>query len=182
MRGALGALLFLVFVACRNDEPRPSSSSAESPPTAPAPPATSSPGPTTAATVSQWHDANTPETVELVVAPERAAVVAFDVTKGGYVLTRGARANPLPREWFGAGPPRRDLSVSADGRRLVVPDGSAAVVYDTDAKRWLARLDAPRAGSEAKISADGKHVRWTAPGAPCSMTEIDTKVLVKSCP
>lgn len=132
--------------------------------------------------MSDWTDANTPQPVELVVAPDRNAVVGFDAMKGGYFVQIGARTQVLPRDWFGAGPPRKDLSVSADGTKLGVPDGDAIVIYDTGAKRWLARLNAPEPGARGALHADGKSVRWTAPGKPCSMTEIETKVVKKGCP
>lgn len=132
--------------------------------------------------MSDWSRADAGQAVEVAHTPDRAAVVAFDGPKGGYVLERGDRMKVLPREWFGVGPPRRDLSISADGTRLAIPDGDAVVVYDTDASRWLARLDAPQAGAQGTMSTDGKHVKWSSPKKPCSMTDIATKTLQNSCP
>lgn len=173
------ALLALLLVACRNDPPQGSTTSSTASVTASAS-ASVAPQPS-APPVSDWTDANTPQPVELVNAPERTAVVGFDTTKGGYFVARGARTQALPREWFGAGPPRKDLSVSADGIKLGVPDEDAIVIYDTGAKRWLARLTAPEPGLRGALAVDGKSVRWTAPGKPCSMTDIETKAVKKGC-
>jgi hypothetical protein len=86
----------------------------------------------------------------------------------------------------GRSPPRRDLSISADGARIAIPGGAAVVVYDVDSKRWLARVPTPSgaagaAGAAGKMSADGKHIRWSSPGGGCSMTEIETGALHDKC-
>lgn len=131
--------------------------------------------------MSDWADANSPQAVEVANAPDRAAVVVFDAMKGGYIVQRGGQSQTLPRDWFGAGPPRRDISIAADGRHLAIPDGDAIVVYDVDAKRWLKRLDAPEPGAKGKMSADGRHVVWTSLKGACSMTEIATGTPNKKC-
>jgi hypothetical protein len=138
--------------------------------------------PKTTPTISDWSKPDAGQPVEVANAPDRAAVVVFDATKGGYVLERGGQSRALPREWFGVGPPRRDVSISADGKRLAIPDGDDVVIYDTDTSRWMARIKAPQPGAQGKVSADGRHVRWSAPGKPCSMTEIATGTLQKTCP
>jgi len=173
---AIVALLFLT--ACKADPPQgsggPTSTTTTSVMPSLMPSVTAAP--THAATVSDWTDANTPSPTELAAAPDRAAVLTFDAMRGGYIVQRAEKIEVLPRPWFGAGPPRRDVSISADGNHLAIPDGDAVVVYEVPAKRFLARLKAPEPSSKGKMSSDGKHVRWDTPGKPCAMTDITTKI------
>ena len=172
-RALLGALL---LVACRKDAPEGSTSATPSSSVAPTETADDTP---VEAGVSKWSKTST-EGVELVVAPNRTAWLTFG--NGGYNIHRGERSQRLPREWFGAGPPRKDLSISGDGSYVAIPDESGVSVYLTNPPHWLGRFAAPQTGAQGKMSNDGKFVVWTAPGAPCSMTEIATKTLQKKCP
>jgi hypothetical protein len=140
-----------------------------------------------AAVASQWSKPTFTQPNELVVAPDRAAVLMFETAKGGYFVQRGGQEKRLPRIWFGVGPPRRDLSMTADGARIAVPavepspgEAVAVVVYETDVPRFVGRFalsqkDAPDGGGfEGKISPDGQYVVWTSARRPCMVTEIAT--------
>jgi hypothetical protein len=146
-------LLLLLLSACRQDPPQGSSATASasvSPSVSPSPSVSEAPSaPKTTPTISDWSKPDAGQPVEVANAPDRAAVVVFDATKGGYVLERGGQSRALPREWFGVGPPRRDVSISADGKRLAIPDGDDVVIYDTDTSRWMARIKAPQPGAQA---------------------------------
>lgn len=110
MRAALAtALLIIATAGCRRDATEGS-----------APSTSASPGATPAAAsgavaseptsdeaeagpTSRWSKTST-EPVELGVAPNRAAFVAFEAKNGGYVLhRRDEKTTRLPREWIGAG-------------------------------------------------------------------------------
>lgn len=194
MRAALVALLVLASLGCQKDAPQGSTSSSASPaPSASVAPASSSsaePAGDAAAPHSQWSKPTFTQPNELVVAPNRAAVLMFESSKGGYFVQRGDQEKRLPRIWFGVGPPRRDLSMTADGSRIAVPviepspgEAAAVIVYETDVARFVGRFalpskDVPDAGTvEGRVSSDGKYVVWSFPRRACMTTEIATNTL-----
>lgn len=194
-RALAGALLVFASFGCQKDAPpRGSPSPSPSPePSADVAPVASSPAePESDGAVahSQWTKPTFTQPNELVVAPNRAAVLMFESAKGGYFVQRGGEERRLPREWFGVGPPRRDLSMTSDGSRIAVPviepspgEAAAVILYDTGVPRFAGRFalsqkDAPDAGTvEGKLSRDGKYVVWTFPKRACMVTDIATNTL-----
>lgn len=180
MRGRAFALLFLL--ACDKQEkpeatPAPSSSSA-----APVASAAEDAGGDASIPMSSWSTKSNNE-LELAGTPGRTAMLVFS---HDYAVRRGDTLTPLPREWFGAGPPRHDLSLTTDGDLLAVPvnpppadEAVAVVLYSTRARRFVGRFaiatkDIPDAGAGAigKVSGDGKSIVWTLPGRPCMATDV----------
>jgi hypothetical protein len=190
--GIACAFVALAAAACSKGSTPGESSSATPPASVSVTSTTSSnAAPTQSAVpVSRWDDPDASVAVELVSTPGRVAWITFEARKGGYIFHRGERSKRLPREWFGAGPGRHDLSLSADGARLAVPmsdtspaEMMAVMVFETETQKVLGRFAVPQkespggGGFEGKISADGKYVVWTFTRRACMVTEIETGTL-----
>jgi hypothetical protein len=135
---------------------------------------------------SSWSKKATDD-LELAATPDRGVLLVYG---GDYRIRRGEATTRLPREWFGVGPPRHDLSLSADGNTLAVPvtepsadEGAAVILYDTRARRFNGRFAVPKKDmlvardGVGKVSGDGNTITWTFTGRPCMVTDVASNKL-----